>query len=316
MIMTDARNRPEIARIVKGRLQSMIKPVSAEYIFLFVFTRLHSMTYWHWTFFLSSPFYTENEEFWSECSDHCIFLFRGLNRADSLIGQKFLQLSMADEMFGILVAFVNLTTKRTNFYDDSNEPGNERFLIVCCIFFLFAQILPFAHDLCLEFQKYSNLEHLKSCSNRHKLIKEDGPQLCGESFLIIFRILYFYSPVHFKVAICAPSEPDSQTQNVEIFLAQIIPCNAANVSKHHEGDIFRRIFNRMREIDGHCDWYKAKIFLKLNEIYFAEDIVPSNRSKNSFIRELYPDFEKSHKIMNQLKRMASEFTANAIVVTT
>lgn len=109
IMMMDAKNRSEIAHIIEGRLQPMTKPVSLKLDLFFVITRLRSMSY------RPTVFYAEWESNWNGvCSDHCILLLRRHKAAGFSSSRKLLQLSMAHEMFRVLVARELLARKRTH----------------------------------------------------------------------------------------------------------------------------------------------------------------------------------------------------------
>lgn len=169
------------------------------------------------------------------------------------------------------------------------------------------QVLPFAHNLCLEFGSHHDSLHKNTCKKRHDFVKEDEPQSSIEFCFIKFRILHFYTPVHYKVKIFAHGEVDgewkypiSQSKIIEIFHAKQLS------HEWYSKGVFQRIFNRMN--DAIDPYFEAKIFMKLTDIYFIEDIIRSDPVTASFNDELLPYFVDSRQIVDRLEEMVSEMT--------
>lgn len=149
------------------------------------------------------------------------------------------------------------------------------------------------------------------CTKRHHIVKEDEPEWYIENVWIKFRILHFYSPLHYKVEIFAQSnkndEPwlylDSQSTVSHIFLAHLSP--QSQYQHPPKTEIFRTIFNRMHDRDERSEYYYAGIFMKVRDIHFAEKIRPCNDNDVSFIQDLSHYYMDSREIIDRLKRMAS-----------
>lgn len=175
------------------------------------------------------------------------------------------------------------------------------------IFLMFhLQILPFAHDLCLNLDKYDDPEHQHSCGKRHRFVDEDELQLCIEKFSIKFRILHFYSLVHYKVEIFAQKESDyspwaflnAQKKVVEVFFT---------AHYRNPSEFFQHIFKKINDPHERFECYEAKVFLKLKDVFFAEEIFMSKKNGNSFLQNISFDSAETRKIIDRLNRMAIEF---------
>lgn len=190
------------------------------------------------------------------------------------------------------------------FLNDSEIFGN--ISIVFCLHF---QVLPFAHDLCLEFGSHYDSAHKKSCKKRHFFVREDEPELCDNSlFFIKFQIMHFYSPVHYKAKIFAQSEGKgewlylrSQSKIIEIYLPKI----AKRDLHEYQEKLLQQIFNRMNDASEPC--FEAKVYLKLKNIFIIHDILRFQPDRVSFKHDLYSHYVYSDKIMNRLREMASPF---------
>lgn len=176
------------------------------------------------------------------------------------------------------------------------------------------QVLSFAHDLCLDFGMYSVPKHAEYCPKRHRFVEDDEPRVCIEQFSIQFRILHFYSPVHYKVEIFAQREGDqmpwmflnSQCKTVEIYLSYLSPHGRLEPGPRKH-DIFQRIFDHMCDPWELSDCYVASVFLKLKDIYFVEDMLPTKPSGNGFTHDIRSFFGDSPEIKDRLKRMLVQF---------
>lgn len=192
--------------------------------------------------------------------------------------------------------------------------------------FLFSfQVLPFAHDLCLQFEMYFDPNHTYRCEKRHYFVKDDQPLAHFEHSSIAFRIVHFYSPVHYQVEIFGEKENDSsrwmylnsQSRTVEVYLSDI------SASDHDQNlwrpIVFQCIFDKMYHPYERFECYKAKVMLKLKKILFVEEMEfwsarpQSDHKQNystermSFMSDLYYQFGKSYKIRNRLAQMANIF---------
>lgn len=158
---------------------------------------------------------------------------------------------------------------------------------------------------------YSEPSHHISCDKRHSILKEDEPKLCIDNFWIKFRISHFYSPVHYEVEIYAEKESDHgqwvyldpQYKTVEIHLSYLSP-----KFKDNNPASFRRIFDRIFDLDERCDSYMGKVFLKLKYIYFVERFGGTRQNeKQPVTQALRWFFDNSPRIMDQLKQMVANF---------
>lgn len=175
-----------------------------------------------------------------------------------------------------------------------------------------SQILPFAHDFCLNFEKHDDPKHVDSCRKRHRFVDEDVLQRCIEKFCIKFRIVHVYSLVHYKVEIFAQKESDyspwaflnSEKKVVEVFLAAQFTGRNGNPSRPEN---LQNIFNTINDPHERSECYVAKVFLKLKEIFFAEEILTNRKNGVSIFKNIPIDLAESRKIIDRLKRMAIEF---------
>lgn len=190
----------------------------------------------------------------------------------------------------------------------------------CLFLFSSIQALPFAHDLCMQFEMYCDPNHTNRCRKRHCIVEEDKPSSHLEHFSIAFRILHFYSAVHYKAEIFAEKDNDScrweylnsQYRTEEIHLSDVSPCkNGQNLM----GPIvFQRIFDRMYDPHERFERYEAKVMLKFKKILLIEEMEPWRKQSDSnkqiysagrmpFMSDLYYQFGKSYEIRNRLARM-------------
>lgn len=168
----------------------------------------------------------------------------------------------------------------------------------------FSQILPFAHDLCLNFEKYGDQKHLKSCEKRHRFVEEDQPEWCATARSSIrFRIIHAYSPVHYMVEIYQQKKYDQwefvDTINVEVFLSNFAPRSPDKYGPKEFQRIFENIFGERFE----CK-YEAKVLLKSKEIWFVYEMQRSAERFSQFLHDLFP---RSDDVKNILERMIGDF---------
>lgn len=175
----------------------------------------------------------------------------------------------------------------------------------------------------MQFEQYDSSSHGILCRKRHQFIGDDEPQPGTHFFSIRFRILHFYSPVHYKAEIFAQrgcnniawTYLDSQTKIIEIFLAEYSP---SFHDKHEwKAELFDRIFNRINDPEERFELYEAKIVLKLKEIIFVERLRVWCRndghvdSQASFADDLRANSLYSAEIKNKLMRMHRYFIQNS-----
>lgn len=141
-------------------------------------------------------------------------------------------------------------------------------------------MLSFAHDLCLQLREDSDSNHRRHCTKRHHLVKED--ELCTKNEWIKFRILYFYSPVHYKAEIHDDSynagvNSKSRSRIVEIYYPHFDNQNPWTP------EIFQSIFDRMNN-NSNERYFAAKTIVNLKEIIFVEGIRLWSTQRDSKVR--------------------------------
>lgn len=161
---------------------------------------------------------------------------------------------------------------------------------------------------------YSNPHHRNRCAKRHCFHKCDEPKLCIEHVYVKFRILHFYSPVHYEVEIFAEKEREhgswvylnSQYKTVEIHLSYLSP--QRKDKNPWNPAFFQRIFDRMYDPDELYECYVGKIFLKLKKIYFVEQLLSAKSNEIHPLTHVHRSIsDDSREIINRLKQMVANF---------
>lgn len=215
--------------------------------------------------------------------DHNIVHLQRWDNAGSRIGRELLELSTIHAQSILLVPCC--IEKRKKFHRQTSE-DSARFN--CLFEYPFAQVLSLAHDICLEFRKYFDGEHRNNCRKRHQLLEKDEAQLCTSDDTIHFRILHFYSPVHYKVELFDENRSpvwDSQSRSriVEVHLTKTLP--HGNDRDPWRPEVFHSIFNRINDPDERFECYTAKPIIKLREIIFIDQMQVWHKQNSQTARD-------------------------------
>lgn len=91
-----------------------------------------------------------------------------------------------------------------------------------------------------------------------------------QNLMIKFRIVFFYSPVHFKVLMYDNIVSNaSSSRHVDVFLHDAWPRAGQNFWRD---EIFVRVFERMHSPDERFECYEAMCIGKLNDVLFVRNM--------------------------------------------